>query len=506
MKLVKLQCNSARPAPLAAARCQNLGVMNDWENPRLFNRNRLPARAFFTPYADEPTALAMNRAASTRFKLLNGLWKFHFDPTPAESPKDFMKRGFDASEWDDLPVPSCWQMHGYGHPHYTNVMYPFPLDPPYVPTDNPTGSYLRSFAVPAEWDGMQVILRFDGVDSCFEVWVNGQEVGLSKGSRLPAEFDVTSLVHPGENVLAVRVLQWSDASYLEDQDMWYFSGIFRDVSLIARHKAHVADVYVTTEFDPAYCNAGLTLAIKPTKEAMGGSVEVRLLDHMGREAAQAVCAVDSAALSMRLDLDSPRKWSAEDPYLYTLLVALRGADGDIVEVVPQRIGIRQVELKGGNILINGVDVKFKGVNRHEHHPDLGRSVPVESMIEDLVMMKRHNINAIRTSHYPDDPRFYEYCDEYGFYLIDECDLETHGFGDDKNHTTPTDDPEWEAAVVDRMVRMVERDKNHPCVVIWSLGNESSSAEITRPWPMPLAHSTRHGPSTTKATLLLQFPT
>jgi beta-galactosidase/evolved beta-galactosidase subunit alpha len=446
--------------------------MKDWENPRLFERNRLPARAFFTPYADAQSAQAMNRGASTRFKLLDGTWKFHFDAAPALAPQQFMQSDCDVADWDDLPVPSCWQMEGYGRPHYTNVIYPFPLNPPYVPTDNPTGSYVHFFNVPAEWDGMQVVLRFDGVDSYFEVWVNGKEVGLSKGSRLPAEFDVTSLVKKGENRLAVRVLQWSDASYLEDQDMWYFSGIFRNVSLLARPKAHVEDLFIQTRFDADYANAALSVALKLSEEALGGSVELELVDHAGRRVAIAKAAADSTSLETALELQRPRKWSAEDPYLHTLLVTLRDAAGQVIEVVPQRVGVRQVELKKGNILINGVDVKFKGVNRHEHHPDLGRTIPLEAMIEDLVLMKRHNINAIRTSHYPDDPRFYNLCDEYGLHVLDECDLETHGFDYAKEMPTAMDNPEWEGAVVDRMVRMVQRDKNHPCVVIWSLGNES----------------------------------
>lgn len=447
-------------------------VMNDWENPQLFARNRLPARAYFTPHADESTAASLNRGASPRFKLLNGLWKFHYDASPLEAPQGFMDQGYDDGDWDDLQVPSHWQLNGYGRPHYTNVIYPFPLDPPRVPTDNPTGSYRRSFYVPEEWDGMQVILRFDGVDSCFEVWVNGKAVGLSKGSRLPAEFDVTPLVRKGENVLAVRVIQWSDASYVEDQDMWYLSGIFRDVSLIARPKAHIEDVYAVTEFDSGYKNATLNVRVKVSAAADDCTIGLELTDAAGKEVASASHKIAGTVHELSFKLQEPHKWTAEDPYLHKLLVRLSDASGATLEVVPQRIGIRQVEVKGGNILVNGVDVMFKGVNRHEFHPDLGRVIPMESMIEDLLLMKRNNINAVRTSHYPDDPRFYELCDEYGLYLIDECDLETHGFGDTDRWPTPTDDPQWEGALIDRMVRMVERDKNHPSVIMWSLGNES----------------------------------
>ena len=447
--------------------------MNDWENPQLFARNRLPARAFFTPHAEEHTALTLSRGASTRFKLLNGVWKFHYDASPQEAPRDFMEESRDVGDWDDLQVPSSWQMHGYGKPHYTNVIFPFPVDPPRVPTENPTGSYRRSFFIPKDWDGLDVILRFDGVDSMLEVWVNGKAVGLSKGSRLPAEFDVTPFIRMGDNVLAVRVTQWSDASYLEDQDMWWLSGIFRDVALIARPKAHIADVYATTVFDKDYEDARLNVKLTISRAAKGGKIAIKLVDALGKPVATAEAAADKPETTLVLDLDAPHKWSAETPYLYTLLATLADGQGATLEVVPQRIGIRQVEIKGGNILINGVDVMFKGVNRHEHHPDLGRALPLETMIEDLVLMKRHNINAIRTSHYPDAPRFYDLCDEFGLYVIDECDLETHGFENAHDKTNPSDDPEWEAATVDRMVRMVERDKNHPCVVIWSLGNESS---------------------------------
>jgi beta-galactosidase/evolved beta-galactosidase subunit alpha len=428
--------------------------MNDWENPKLTHRNRLPARAYFTPYASRESALSLQRGKSNRFQLLNGEWQFSYceEPDP------------DEPATDTIPVPSCWQMHGYGYPHYTNTIYPFPLDPPYVPTENPTGYYNRAFVIPDEWKGMQIVLRFDGVDSYFEVSINGEFVGMSKGSRLPSEFDVTKFVKPGINTLNVTVKQWSDGSYMEDQDMWWLSGIFRDVSLIARPKLHVADIETLIEFDSTYTNAKL----KTNVEIAGkdGKIEVELLDK-GKSIAKA-----EGANSV-LELKAPRKWSAEDPYLYLLVVTLKDKEGKTLEVVPLRVGIRQVELKNGNILVNGVDIKFKGVNRHEHHPDTGRALSLETMREDLLIMKRHNINAIRTSHYPDDPRFYDLCDEYGLYVIDECDLETHGFDEDKVHKHPTDHDDWKDACVDRMVRTVKRDRNHACVVIWSLGNESS---------------------------------
>ncbi|MEI8315257.1 MAG: glycoside hydrolase family 2 TIM barrel-domain containing protein [Verrucomicrobiota bacterium] len=423
-------------------------ALNDWENPALPGRNRLSPRAFFTPYPDETSARTFDRTNSPWFKLLNGNWKFHFAPTPAEAPVSFK----DVTGWADIPVPSCWQMHGYGRPHYTNVQFPFPVDPPHVPTENPTGTYVRDFFVGDDWNGRQIRLRFEGVDSAFHVWINGREVGFSKGSRLPAEFDVTKLVRTGNNQIAVRVVQWSDGSYMEDQDMWWLSGIFRDVCLIAMPATHIADIHVHAPAD-GKLKVNTTLA----GDTAGCKVTTKLLDHAGHV----------------VKPQPPRLWSAEDPYLYTLLVTLKDAAGNVLEVVPQSIGFRTVEIQGDRFLVNGVAIKLKGVNRHETHPDLGRVMTMEAMVKDLLLMKQHNINAIRTSHYPDDPRFYDLCDYYGFYVIDECDLETHGFSAIEGWAgNPTEDPRWETACVDRMERMVHRDKNHPCIIMWSLGNEA----------------------------------
>ncbi|MBE3070815.1 MAG: DUF4981 domain-containing protein, partial [Planctomycetes bacterium] len=456
--------------------------MNDWENPAVTNRNRLPARAYAFPYPNEPAALTGDRGASPWVVLLNGVWKFHYAEAPARAPARFLDESFDAAAWDDLAVPSSWQLHGYGRPHYTNVQYPFPVDPPRVPTENPTGSYRREFFVPDGWAERQTLLRFEGVDSAFYVWVNGQEVGFSKGSRIPAEFDVTPFVRPGRNTIAVRVYQWSDGTYCEDQDMWWLSGIFRDVCLISAPPVHVADVAVQTDLDATYKNATLSVRAKVTNAARqaadGYRLEARLLDaarqNVGRRSAKvAVDGGGAATVELAMPVEAPRKWSAEAPYLYTLLVTLKDADGAVVEVTPVKVGFRKVEIKGDRLLVNGVALKFKGVNRHEHHPDLGRAVPLETMVQDILLMKRHNVNAVRTSHYPDDPRWYDLCDYYGIYLIDECDLETHGFGMLKEWKgNPADDPAWEEACVDRLVRMVERDKNHPSVILWSLGNEA----------------------------------
>jgi len=473
--------------------------MNDWENPKVTHKNRLPARAYFYPYPDEASALRGGRDSTPWFQLLNGQWKFHYSPTVAEAPQDFEAREYDDSAWATLPVPSMWQLHGYGHPHYTNVQYPFPVDPPRVPTENPTGSYRREFVISEQWKDRQIVLRFEGVDSAFYVYVNGKEVGFSKGSRLPSEFDITKVAKTGVNTLAVRVMQWSDGSYMEDQDMWWMSGIFRDVSLIAMPKAQIADVRIRTELDDKYKNA--TLRVQATLANKGGAegeykVSVQLLDAQGAKAAPSrsksvtLSGSEPQAVELSLPVESPEKWTAETPYLYTTLITLKDAEGKIVEVIPQKTGFRKVEIRNAIFCVNGQAIKIKGVNRHETHPDTGRSVSVASMIQDILLMKTHNINAVRCSHYPDDPRWYDLCDEYGLYLVDECDLETHGFGmaDQTNREdgkwpgfrewpgNPTCEIEWQEACVDRMRRMVERDKNHASIIMWSLGNEAGCGQ------------------------------
>lgn len=457
-----------------------MDMMNDWENHRLLQRNRLPARAAFIPFGDDESALCNERELSPYYVPLNGKWKFNYSPTPAHAPSSFQLEDFDASGWDELAVPSCWQMHGYGRPHYTNVVYPFPVVPPLVPTENPTGSYRREFTVPVKWSGQRITLHFEGVDSAFFVWVNGRAAGFSKGSRMPSQFDITDLVHEGTNVLAVRVMQWSDGSYIEDQDMWWLSGIFRDVYLTAAPATHLYDYSVRTLLDSDYRDAILELRLhlrSMNTAAKDVRIELELLDTNGRrvEGGYAEKAISDGELTQdyktmfTLPVINPRKWSAEDPYLYKLLIRVIG---ETTQVIAARIGFRSVELKDGLLLVNGVPIKFKGVNRHDHHPDLGRTVPLDWMLKDVLLMKQHNINAVRTSHYPNDPRFYDLCDEYGLYVIDEADLECHGFHRTDNANQLSDDPDWEPAYIDRIERMIERDKNHPSIILWSLGNES----------------------------------
>ena len=460
-----------------------MAAVNDWENEQLLQRGRLAPRAAFCHFPDEAAALDGEWERSQWCLSLDGQWRFHFSETAAEAPPDFFKRRFDDSAWPSIAVPGCWQMQGYGRPHYTNIVYPFPVDPPRVPTENPTGSYRTLFAVPEGWEGLRVVLRFEGVDSAFHAWVNGKEAGFSKGSRLPAEFDITDAVSAGPNLLAVRVYQWSDGSYLEDQDMWWLSGIFRSVRLLAMPRTRIEDFAVSTTLDRSSGDAAVTVACTLSLDAegalAGGSIEMQLFDDARAPMLPGPVITplrgpvpEGDELTVSTTVSGAEPWSAESPSLYTLLLGVRDPGGALIEALSCRVGFRSVEVRDGNLLVNGARVMLAGVNRHEHHPDSGRAVPLDAMESDVLLMKRHNINAVRTSHYPDDPRFYDLCDRYGLYVIDEADLECHGMeaAGDKNRLS--DDPAWEAAYVDRMVRMVHRDRNHPCVILWSLGNES----------------------------------
>lgn len=450
---------------------------NDWENPGLFSVNRLPARAYLFPYPDRATALGGDHGAAL-VQSLNGPWRFHFAASPVLAPEGFECPDFDDADWEHVQVPGCWQMQGYDRPHYTNISYPFPIDPPRVPDDNPTGSYRRTFELPAEWAGRRIVLRFEGVESTVKVWLNGAYVGLSKGSRLPAEFDLTPHLRPGANVVAVRVYKWSDATYMEDQDYWWFSGIFRDVYLKAESPVGIRDVCVRTPLSEDLRDG--MVEVNATLSAPAGRLRATLVDADGTEVA--TTEADAGAEHVALSLDAPRChiWSAEDPYLYTLLLELTDATGAALDTTAVKVGLREVKIVGRVLKINGVAVKLKGVNRHDHHPQTGRAVSLEDMRRDLVLMKQHNINAVRTSHYPNDPRFYDLCDELGLYVVDECDLETHGFGYGSNRdANPTWVPEYADACVDRMTRMVCRDRNHPCVIMWSAGNEADHGPNTR---------------------------
>jgi beta-galactosidase/beta-glucuronidase len=429
------------------------------ENPRAFAQDRLAPRASFVPYPSAESARFGDPSPWVRS--LNGEWRFHLSPTVAGAPEGFEQDDFEAdADWGTIQVPGCWQMQGYGKPAYTNVQYPFPLDPPRVPTDNPTGSYVREFSIPADWEQGRVVLRFEGVDSAFRVWVNGSVIGASKGSRVPAEFDVSYALRPGVNRIAVRVVQWSDGSYMEDQDMWWLSGIFRDVSLVYRPANGLDDLWLKADWDT---EAGVAL--------------LQLESALSDSRCTTAVALFSLPSLEPVELREAMPWTAETPNLYRAVVSVHDGDGMLVEAVPVDIGFRRIRIQDGLLRVNGKPVLLRGVNRHEHHPDLGRTVPSQVAVQDVLLMKQHNANAVRTSHYPPHPYFLSLCDRYGLYVIDECDLETHGFTfapDWKGN--PAHSPDFLDACQDRMIRMVERDKNHPSVILWSLGNESNG------WP------------------------
>ncbi len=469
----------------------------DWENPEMVGWRKEAGHATLMPFQDIETALKGVPEDSAYYQSLNGKWKFHWVRKPADRPVDFYQPGYDVRCWKEIRVPGHMELQGYDIPIYTNILYQFPPDPPHIPHDyNPVGSYRTEFEIPAGWTGRQVFVHFDGVMSAFYLWINGEKAGYSEDSMTPAEFNITEYLRPGKNVLAAEVYRWSDGSYLEDQDAWRFSGIYRDVYLVAKSPVHLRDFFVQSNLDDHYRDATLSVraAIRNLSGAAAGahSVEVYLLDSGAAAPGSAPLATGTVraippggeeTVTVEARVANPRKWTAETPNLYTVLLLLKDASGQAVDIERCRFGFRKVEIKGGQLLVNGVAILIKGVNRHEHDPDYGRAVPVWRMIQDLEIMKRNNINAVRTSHYPDHPRWYELCDEYGIYLIDEANIESHGMGYTPERTL-ANKPEWKIAHLDRTVRMVERDKNHPSIILWSLGNEAgdgSNFEATSRW-------------------------
>lgn len=434
----------------------------EWQNPAIIQVNRKPARAYYIPFATTETALMHHKGMSPYYKLLNGTWQFSYYDKYSDAPDNFHTLDFDSSTWTSIPVPSNWQMHGYDKPHYTNVNYPFPVNPPYVPNENPAGLYIKEFTLPENWANKEVSINFEGVNACFYIWLNGTYIGYSQGTHIPAEFDLSHALVKGTNKLAVKVLKWCDGSYLEDQDFYRLSGIFRDVYLLARTPHAIRDICARPTLDETYTNGILKVNVDFTGEDPS-EFEASLFDAKG----QLLMTKTVSCTDFTFEVPNVRKWTAETPVLYTLV--LHHQD----EYIPIQIGFRKLEVaSNGALLINGTPVKLKGVNRHDSHPDLGHYTPVSHMIEDLMIMKRHNVNTIRTSHYPNTPEFLRLCNEYGFYVVDEADLETHGTYAASDCNILTNDPVWKDAYVDRMIRMVERDKNHPCIIMWSLGNES----------------------------------
>ncbi len=461
------------------------GLVTAWENPELTSLNKLPPRATFTHFATAKQALTRNPDKSPWVLPLNGEWQFRCEATPEDALRFTEGSAFtDSAEWGSIQVPGNLQTQGYGKPHYTNVQMPWPHEAPFVPSDNPTGVYRRTFTMPSAWDGQRVVIHFGGANSVLAVYLNGVAIGLSKDSCLPAEFDITAAIRPGqENELIALVIKWSDATFVEDQDQWWLTGLHREVFLYTTPKTYLRDVHakptLAVDFQSAKLDVSVHLGITGAGPVPQGiQAEVRLLDPKGREVFKKPltgthevpekrwCNTPS---HLRIDLSAtvnrPQLWSHETPALYTLLITLITPDGTTHTAT--RIGFRRVEIRDRDLLINGKRILIKGVNRHDHHPDFGKAVPYETLVKDVTLMKQFNFNAVRTSHYPNDPQWLDLCDQYGLYVIDEANIESHDF-----HNFLCKDPRFATAWLDRAMRMVVRDKNHPAIIFWSLGNEA----------------------------------
>ena len=485
-----------------AVRAADVPEAREWENPKLTGINNQPPHTTMIICPDAATARKIEfvanseREKSSFYRSLNGNWKYHYSSNQLARVPDFWATNFDDRAWDKIEVPSNVELSGYGIPIYVNFNFPWrkPWTPPFVPGDDPNNTvnaYRRTFEIPSGWTGRRVLLTFDGVNSFFDLWINGQKVGMGKDSRTPTEFDITKYLHPGKNLIAVENFRWSDGSYLEDQDMWRLSGIFRDVYLWSPPDVHIRDFEVTTANIDYAANVA-QLSIKASIENAGGpapasGLEATLFDPSGKAISTnslAVSVPEHAENNLKLNvaIHQAQLWSAEKPNLYKLLLALKNINGRVLEVIPVNVGLRNVQIRDGNFLVNGKRILIKGTDRHEFDPDRGQAITVEMMERDIKLMKQFNINAVRCSHYPNQPAWYDLCDRYGIYLIDEADIESHGMGFAEK--TLAKDPNFADAHMNRTVRMVERDKNHPSIIIWSLGNEAGSGpnfEATSAW-------------------------
>jgi beta-galactosidase len=461
----------------------------DWENPAVFREGKEAARAILTPYPDQKGSKTAALIESPWQLSLNGAWRFHWVDDVVHRPVDFFCREFDASGWSQIEVPGNVELQGYGTPIYTNTTYPFAVALPSVTTAppvhfttfeerSPVSCYRKNFTIPDDWKGRRIFVNFRGVSSAFYLWVNGEKVGYSQDSRTPAEFELTKFIQSGPNLLAVEVSRYSDGSYLEDQDLWRLSGIFRDVFLTSRDVCDLRDLEIEANYEAptkvGRLRAKLWIENRKSSDAVV-DIDARLLTDKGTEvtgtAIRVMCReAEEVTTSLTLSVDSANPWSAEEPALYTLFLTLADEQGKPIGVYRQRVGFRTVLVKDGNLLVNGAPILIKGVNRHDHNPLTGYYVTERDMRDDVEAMKRLNINTVRTSHYPNDPRFYELCDEYGLYVIAEANIETHGMG--FGESSLAKDPAWADAHLDRIRNTVEAFKNHPSIIIWSLGNES----------------------------------
>jgi beta-galactosidase len=458
--------------------------VNDWENPEVVGINKNKPHATLVPYPDERMAMENNRIMSPYFQMLNGYWKFSWVERPDDRPEDFYLPDYDDYKWKQIPVPSNWELQGYGVPIYVNIPYEWTRkpNPPEIPHDyNPVGSYRHRFEIPESWEDKQVFIHFGAVKSAFYLWINGNKVGYSQDSKTPAEFNITEYIKPGINMLAVEVYRWSDGSYLECQDFWRISGIERDVYLYARPAVYIRDYFAQTGLTGNYTDGDFKLEIEvlnsSVKKLKGYNIQAKLLSNSGKS----VIASFSEEISLnKLEkrqivfqqiVERPKKWTAETPDLYTLILSVYNEKGVCEESISCKVGFRSSEIKDGQLLVNGVPILIKGVNRHEHDPVRAHVISEESMLEDIRLMKQFNINTVRTCHYPDDPRWYELCDQYGLYVIDEANIESHGMGYNPDRTLGND-PRFMVAHLARISSMLERDKNHPSVILWSMGNEA----------------------------------
>jgi len=454
------------------------------ENPAIVELNKLNARASFFAFESKSLALKNDLDNASNYKLLNGIWKFNWSKNPESRPTDFYKETYSTAKWDAIKVPANWEVEGYGVPIYVNASYPFQqghLAPPDIPDGyNPVGSYKRDFQLPKNWDGKELFVHFGAVKSAFYIWVNGKKVGYSQGSKLPAEFNITNFVKKGTNSIALEVYRWSDGSYLECQDFWRISGIERDVYLYARPKVHLKDYFakagLTTNYKDGVFNLELDLNNVHSKKQKG-SIAIEITKNGTTQYAATskytIAKNSSKSVQFKATIKDVEPWSAEIPELYQLNISIKNKKGNTLEVISRKLGFRTSEVKNGNYLINGKPILFKGVNRHEHNAKKGHVVSKEEMLLDIKIFKENNINAVRTSHYPNDPYWYELCDTYGIYVIDEANIESHGMGYAMDRTL-ANNPTWLKAHLERVKRMIERDKNHPSIIIWSLGNEAGN--------------------------------
>ncbi|GAB1415761.1 glycoside hydrolase family 2 TIM barrel-domain containing protein [Paludibacter sp.] len=470
---------------LSVIMCANLFGRNvpDWENPEVFAVNKEATRTTSLPYHDEASAKVNDYVKSPFYQSLDGTWKFHWAPKVAEVPEGFWNENYNISGWVDMPVPGNWEFNGFGVPMYVNTGFGFRAKPPHIDReDSPVGAYRRSFNIPDSWDGRRVFIHFEAGTNAMYVWVNGKKVGYTQNSKSPAEFDITEYVRKGENTLACQVHKFSDGSYLEDQDMWRLGGINRSVYLYSTAQTRIQDFFAHPDLDKNYKNGVFSVDVKLrnyTKENANQTIQVSIIDKQGKSVFSKSSKINipsqnTADITLNGTVNNPLKWTAETPNLYTLILTLKDNSGKTIESTSHRIGFRKIEIKDGQVFVNGKKVYFKGVNLHEFNTNTGNVVTREVMLRNLELMKQLNINAVRTSHYPQKPLWYELCDEYGIYLVDEANLESHGLGYGKDNVSNF--PEWREQHMDRIIRLIERDKNHASVIFWSLGNEASNGK------------------------------